>query len=192
MSVGSCILETTTTKGNTLHVLQWIAVEAEDEDTATQKVDTLLEQELNPGFSWFDWYIVGGGRWNVSEDEKDSFMAGYNTKTNIVISYDKDPNAFYAKIQECLTARVEDYEKYLAEVKESGVIAKLDNYGGVMSYDYAFYALNALLRYQTGQWWHDTCFYDGVHDSTNATHILAKISNNEGKNLYLVPVDFHF
>jgi len=184
-----------------LHVLQWIAVSAVDEDEAVTVTNSLLEEEMgdaeNPS-SWYDWFIVGGGRWNVSEDEKDSFMAGYNTKTNLVISYDKDPNAFYAKIQECLSKRVEDYDRYLAEAKENNVFAKLENYGGVMSYDYAFYALNSLVRYQTGEWWHDSWFYDFTHYSTNATHILAKIAlhqsetPNQVSELFLVPVDFHF
>ena len=184
-----------------MHVLQWIAVTAVDEDEAVSVTNSLLEEVMGDSDSpstWYDWFIAGGGRWNVSEDEKDSIMAGYLPKSNMVISYDKDPNTFYAKIQECLSRRVEDYNKYLAEVKESGVIAKLDNYGGVMSYDTSFYSLNALLRYQTGDWWCDSWFYDFTHYSTNATHILAKIAThqaetpNQVSELFLVPVDFHF
>ena len=110
----------------------------------------------------------------------------------MVISYDKDPNQFRAKIDDCIQQRMVDYKQYLAEVKENNVIDKLENYGGAMSYDYHFYALNRLLAYQMGEWSHDSWFFDMVHDSTNATHILSKIDRNEGKNIFLVPVDFHF
>ena len=79
-----------------------------------------------------------------------------------------------------------------AEVKENNVLDKLENYGGAMSYDYHFYSLHSLLRYQMGEWSHDSWFFDMVNDSTNATHILSRIDRNEGSNLYLVPVDFHF
>jgi len=43
-----------------------------------------------------------------------------------------------------------------------------------------------------GSWSHDSWFYDFITDSTNATHILSKLDNNEGENFYLVPIDFHF
>jgi hypothetical protein len=185
--------DTTKRKRNPLHTLHWIAVEAEDRDEAVRTVDNNLESYMSGNdapSTWYDWYIVGGGRWNTAEG--DDLEEAYKTKSNMVISYKEDPNAFRAKIDNCLQQRVVDYNNYLAEVKESKVIDKLDNYGGTMSYDYHFYALNALLRFQTGEWWHDSWFFDMVHDSTNATHILSKLDNNQGENIFLVPIDFHF
>ena len=176
-----------------MHVLQWIAVEAEDVENAVGIVDSNLESYMSGNDSpstWYDWYVVGGGRWNIGEDE--DWKSGYDTKTNMVISFVDDPNAFRAKIQECLQTRIDEYQKYLAEVKESNVMEKLEDYGGVMSYSPAFYALNALLRYQMGDWSHDTWFFDMVHDSTNAGHILADMDSDSSKNFFLVPVDFHF
>jgi hypothetical protein len=176
-----------------MHTLHWIAVEAENEENAVDIVDQTLDSYMSGNdapSTWYDWYVVGGGRWNTAEDE--DLMAGYTKKSNMVISYDKDPNAFRAKIDEGVQQRIADYNQYLAEVKETKVIDKLDNYGGAMSYDYHFYALNRLLAHQMGEWSHDSWFFDMVHDSTNATHILSKIDRNEGKNLYLCPVDFHF
>jgi len=176
-----------------MHTLHWIAVEANDKDEATTNATSLLEAQMGNEdnyTSWYDWFIVGGGRWNTTED--DGIMEGYKTKTNMIISYKEDPNAFRAKIDDCIQQRMVDYKQYLAEVKESNIIHKLDNYGGAMSYDYHFYALNALLRFQMGSWSHDSWFYDFITDSTNATHILSKLDNNEGENFYLVPIDFHF
>jgi hypothetical protein len=119
-------------------------------------------------------------------------MEDYITKTNMVISYKENPNAFRAKIDDCIQQRMVDYKELLAEVKESNIISKLDNYGGTMSYDFHFYSLNALIRFQLGEWSHDSWFFDMIADSTNATHILSKLDNNQGENFYLVPVDFHF
>ena len=177
-----------------MHTLHWIAVEAEDEENAVDVVDQTLDSYMSGNdapSTWYDWYVVGGGRWNTADDE-DNPMTGYIKKSNMVISYAKDPNAFRAKIDDCIQQRMVDYKQYLAEVKESHVIDKLENYGGAMSYDYHFYALNRLLAYQMGEWSHDSWFFDMVHDSTNATHILSKIDKGEGENIFLVPVDFHF
>ena len=176
-----------------MHTLHWIAVEAEDLDDAVRNVDMTLESYMSGNdapSTWYDWYVVGGGRWNTAEG--DDFTEGYKTKSNMVISYKEDPNAFRARIDKCIQQRIEDYNQYLAEVKETKVIDKLDNYGGTMSYDYHFYALNALLRFQLGGWEHDTWFFDMIADSTNASHVLSKIDSDQGENIYLVPVDFHF
>jgi hypothetical protein len=176
-----------------MHTLHWIAVEADDVEDAVVTVSSNLESSMSDGenlSTWYDWYIVGGGRWNTAEG--DDFEEAYKTKSNMVISYKEDPNAFKAKVFECIQQRVTDYEEYLAEVKESKVIDKLENYGGVMSYDHHFYALNALLRFQMGERWHDTWFFDMTADSTNASHVLSKIDSDQGENIYLVPVDFHF
>lgn len=171
-----------------MHVLQYIAVEAENKEEAADYAESLLNQEMGDGegtSSWYDWFVVGGGRWNGEQDP-------YKNSSNMVISYDEDPNAFNGKLQELIANRIDTYNEYLAEVKDIDIMAKLDNYGGVLSYDMSLYSFGRLLAYQQGRWDYDSKFYDMVHWSTNATHILAKISNNEGKNLYLVPIDFHF
>ena len=176
-----------------MHVLQWIAVEAEDVENAVTTVDQTLESYMSGNDSlstWYDWYVVGGGRWNTTEDEP--MFEAYRTKTNMVISFATDPNTFRAKIDECIQYRIEEYNRYLAEVKESNVMEKLEQFGGAMSYSPEFYALNALLRFQMGEWYWDSKFFDMIADSTNATHILSKLDNNQGENFYLVPVDFHF
>jgi hypothetical protein len=176
-----------------MHTLHWIAVEAEDAEDAVVTVSSNLDSYMSGNeapSTWYDWYVVGGGRWNTAEG--DDFEEAYKTKSNMVISYKEDPNAFRAKIDECIQQRVTDYNQYLAEVKETKVIDKLDNYGGVMSYDFHFYALNRLLAYQMGEWSHDSWFFDMIEDSTNASHTLSKIDSEQGENIYLVPVDFHF
>ena len=184
----------TTTKGNKLHTLQWVAVEADDVDTALITAKSELESQMGGDDyatnTWYDWFVAGGGRWNISEDE--DWQAGYEDKTNMVIAFEDNPNAFTAKIQQLIAYRIDLYNKYLEEFKGQDILDKLDNYGGVMTYDPAFYALSRLIAFQQGNWDYDSGFYDLVHWSTNATHILSKIDNGLGENLYLVPIDFHF
>lgn len=184
----------TTTKGNKLHTLQWVIVEAEDEQVAADIAEGLLNEEMGSGdntSTWYDWFVVGGGRWNPEQDQ-------YSNSSNMVISYDRDPNAFSGKLQELIADRIDTYNQYLAEVKEQDIMAKLENYGGVMTYDPSLYAFSRLIEYQQGVWNWDSKFLDFTTYSTNATHILARISSHQIESpekvlgIYLVPVDFHF
>lgn len=172
-----------------MHTLQWVVVEADDKESAIGAATVLLEEEMGSGenpATWYDWFVSGGGRWNPNGGD---FNDG---NTSLVIDYKEDPNAFRAKIDELIQARVEQYNEYLSEVKQVDIMALLENYGGVMTYSMDFYAVSRLLDYQRGIWNYDSKFYDLVHWSTNATHILSKLDKNEGDNLFLVPIDFHF
>ena len=177
-----------------MHTLQWVVVEAEDLDTAAETAERLLQEAMGDSespSSWYDWYVVGGGRWNDSQDD-------YDNSTNMIISYDKEPNEFSGQLQELISNRIDTYNEYLSEVKDLDIMAKLDNYGGVMTYDMSLYPLARMLDFQQGNWNYDSKFYDLVHWSVNATHILAKISGHQIEtpgtplNLFLVPIDFHF
>lgn len=171
-----------------MHTLQWVVVEADDVDTAAENAERLLQEAMGDSespSSWYDWYVVGGGRWNDQQDD-------YENSTNMIIAFEDNPNAFSGKLNELISNRIDTYNEYLAEIKDIDIMAKLDNYGGVMTYDMELYSLKNLLRFQSGDWFYDSKFYDLVHWSTNATHILSKIDNGLGENLYLVPIDFHF
>jgi hypothetical protein len=177
-----------------MHVLQWVTVEADDEETAATEAERLLEEAMgdseNPA-SWYDWFVVGGGRWNQMQDP-------YHNSTNMIISYDKDPNGFRGQIDKCITNRIATYNEYLEEVKKYDILAKLDNYGGVMEYDPMFYSLRNVIKMKSGDWTYDSCFYDFIAWSTNATHILSKLDNHDlvtpktVSKFFLVPIDFHF
>lgn len=182
-----------------MHVLQWIAIEANDEDEAVANVTSELEVAMGDGenyISWYDWFVVGGGRWNT--EEGDGIMSGYTPKTNMVISYDKDPNGFRARVDKCIQNRIDTYNEYLTEVKKYDILAKLETYGGVMEYDPMFYSLSSLVKMKSGDWTYDSWFYDFIADSSNATHILSKLDKHDqdtpkvAAGIFLVPVDFHF
>ena len=98
MSVGQTIMNTT--RKVIMHVLQWIAIEADNKEdallTAKRQLESLMGEE-GSGATWYDWFVVGGGRWNVAEDE--DWKTGYDEKTNMIISLEEDGiDVFKAKL----------------------------------------------------------------------------------------------
>ncbi len=57
-----------------MHILQYIAVKAVDEHDAIQNVRMDLEDCIERGDNWFDWFDEDGGRW-ASSDKPISFAA---------------------------------------------------------------------------------------------------------------------
>jgi hypothetical protein len=174
-----------------MHVLQWIAVEANNEDEAFRTVKDTLESELgNSEYStnsWFDWFVAGGGRWNPNPDSQ------YADDQSMIISYAKDKEAFLAKIDESISNRMDEFNGYRKqfEGKNVDINAKLDSYAGVMNYDFELYPLAKMIDMIQGQWDFNSYFYDMHHASTNTEH-MKKVLDLRPDVWYLVPVDFHF
>lgn len=172
-----------------MHVLQYIAVKADNEDEAFRTVKDTLESELgNNEYStnaWFDWFVVGGGR----------FVEGnpYAESTNSIISYDEAPAEYLAMVDSLISNRMDEFEAYRKHYNEKGVDieAKLDNYRGVMNYDFELYPLKKMIDMIQGEWDMNSYFYDMHHASTNPEH-MHKSLDLGNKNWYAVPVDFHF
>jgi hypothetical protein len=172
-----------------MHVLQHIAVIADSQDEAFRTVKEGLESELgNNEFatnSWFDWFVAGGGR----------FVEGnpYEESTNSIISYDEAPLDYRSMIDRAISNRMDEFESYRKSYNEKGIDleAKLDNYRGVMNYDFELYPLKKMIDMIQGEWDMNSYFYDMHHASTNPDHMYKNIDLGN-KNWYLVPVDFHF
>jgi len=172
-----------------MHVLQYIAVVADSQDEAFRTVKDTLESELgNDQFatnSWFDWFVAGGGR----------FVEGspYEESTDNIISYDKAPLDYRSMIDRMISNRMDEFESYRKSYGEKGIDleAKLDNYRGVMTYDFELYPLKKMIDMIQGEWDMNSYFYDMHHASTNPDHMYKSIDLGN-KNWYAVPVDFHF
>jgi hypothetical protein len=175
-----------------MHVLQWIAVQADNEDQAFRTVKYTLESELENNeyvsAAWFDWFVTGGGRWNPNEGSQYD-----DTDQSMVISYDKDPEMFLKTIDECVSNRIEEFKSYRKsfDEKQIDINTKLDSYVGEMQYDFELYPLKKMIDMLQGMWDYNSYFYDMHHASTNREHMLGAIDKGN-KNWYLVPVDFHF
>jgi hypothetical protein len=176
-----------------MHVLQYIAVEVEDQledpqQEAMQKVESFLQSEMGGNEyatnSWYDWFIIGGGRFV----EGDPYASSPN---HIVPSTNKD--VFVQTITDCLTSRKREFTDYRASFDKSEIDlnAKLDSYTGVMDYSFDLYPLAKMIDMLQGQWDYNSYFFDMEAFSTNPKYVLDKIEN-DNKNIYLVPIDFHF
>ena len=175
-----------------MHVLQHIAVQADDVDMAFRTVKDTLESELGSDESatnsWFDWFVVGGGRWNPNPNSQYS-----QDDQSLVISYDDTPAEYRLMIDSMLVNRMDEFNGYrkMFDEKNIDINAKLDNYKGVMNYDFELYPLAKMIDMIQGQWDMNSYFYDMHHASTNPEHMYKSIDLGN-KNWYAVPVDFHF
>jgi hypothetical protein len=172
-----------------MHVLQHIAVVADSQDEAFRTVKDSLESELgdyeSTTNSWFDWFVAGGGR----------FVEGdpYTDSTDSIILYDEAPAEYRDTIDKAIVSRMEEFNSYRKSYGEKGIDleAKLDNYKGVMNYDFELYPLKKMIDMIQGEWDYNSYFYDMHHASTNPDHMYKNIDLGN-KNWYLVPVDFHY
>jgi hypothetical protein len=178
-----------------MHVLQYLAVEVEDqledpEQEAMQLVEDFLNSEMGGNEyatnSWYDWFIIGGGRF-VSGDP-------YESSPNHIVSIDKSgKDVFIQTINDCLTSRMREFADYRASFDKSEVDlnAKLDSYTGVMDYSFELYPLKKMIDMMNGEWDYNSYYFDLETWSTNPKYILDEIEK-DNKEIYLVPIDFHF
>jgi hypothetical protein len=174
-----------------MHVLQYIAVVAYNKDEAFSTVKHNLESELgNDQFatnSWFDWFVAGGGRWNPNPDSQ------YQDDQTMIISYEESPDEYKSMIDTMISNRIEEFNSYRKSFEEKNIDLdnKLDNYKGVMNYDFELYPLKKMIDMIQGEWDFNSYFYDIENHSTNPEHMYKNIDLGN-KNWYAVPVDFHF
>ena len=165
---------------------------ADSQDEAFRTVKDGLESELgNNEFatnSWFDWFVTGGGRWNPNEGSQYD-----DTDQSMVVSYDKAPADYREAVDKAIISRMEEFNSYRKshEEKNIDINAKLDNYKGVMNYDFELYYMKKMIDMIQGEWDMNSYFYDMHTASTNPDHMYKSIDLGN-KNWYLVPVDFHF
>lgn len=172
-----------------MHTLQWIAVPVESdledqEAEAMQMVEDNLNNELNPGFSWFDWFVIGGGRWNPEQDP-------YASSSNMIISFEKNPDEFRAKIEECKELRMAEFKDLMKGLDFAKLQDMLFGYEGETQYFFELSSLKAAICLAQGYWDSNSYYFDIEHGSTNPKHMLDKLPSDT-VNWYLVPVDFHF
>ena len=180
-----------------MHVLQWIATQAEDKDEAYRRVEDTLQGMLGdfdmPTHTWYDWFVVGGGRWNMNEEDSHS-EAYVGGKTNMIISYDEDPVAFRTQVLRALEDRKSEFDGYAKDVDLS-IITKIIKDYDPKEFDFvafqSLYPIKKLIDMAYGTWDFNAYFYDMVNDTTTPKYLYESIDLGN-KNWYAVPVDFHF
>ncbi len=174
-----------------MHVLQWVAVEAEDKESALDNAKTQLEAlmgEDGSGSTWYDWFVAGGGRWNPNGDSQ------YKDDDSMIISaYEAGNDVIVKTINDCIESRMREFADYRESFNKAEIDlnAKLDTYTGVMDYSFDLYPLKKMIDMLQGEWDFNCYYFDLVNWSTNPKHILDRIEK-DNKEIYLVPIDFHF
>lgn len=171
-----------TVKGNTMHTVQLMLIEADADATAAgvqAEVDSLLA-EVNG--EWFDWYGEGAfgkglaGRWTEDYIKDD------------VLRYSDNPTRADELIEEFTKYRLD----HLAEAQKR--IADFDirtaEYNEQRDLMEPFYA-NRVAQILNGFWTSDSGLYDLTAYSTFTRYFRDRVKTDPTKQ-YLVVVDFHF
>ncbi len=174
-----------------MHVLQRIAVQADDKHHAFYSVKHYLEENMGSEYnlaSWYDWFVTGGGRWNTNDTD------GYDDDDqSMTISYDDEPRKFLDTVKEGIEARMAEFNLYRKHFNEKNVDINdcLDKYDGQMDFGFPLYELSKMIDMTQGKWDFNSYFYDMHHETTNTKYMLEDIDKGN-KNWYIVFVDFHF
>lgn len=174
-----------------MHVLQRIAVQADNKDQAFRSVKNYLENNMGDEYnlsSWYDWFVTGGGRWNANPDSQ------YDDEDqSMTISYDDNPQAFLAAVNNAIDERMSEFNQYRQSfnTKNVDINSVLDSYNGQMDFGFQLYELYKMIDMTQGKWDFNSYFYDMYHETTNTKYMLESIDTGN-KNWYLVFVDFHF
>lgn len=170
-----------------MHTLQYIAIQAEDKENAANIVNNLLEMECNPGSSWFDWFVVGGGRFADNEDSQ------YEDTHETVISFEENQVMFDSTVYDCWEQQGKEFQELLTEYKQSetNLLEMFEAYKGGIEYSMNLYPVKKMIDIMQGHWDYTTRLYDMTHWSTNTHHMNRSIADGN-KNWFLVPIDFHF
>ena len=178
-----------------MHVIQYIAVKSDSAENAHGSVQQYLETQLGtdeytPVSAWFDWFVVGGGRWASGENQ-------YNDEYTGDVASQDDPRfeEYLTKAHKYKLEATMDDLKYARKVDVAALLDKIENDQEGLYPMYAvtteLYAFYCLYKQLSGMWGPDSFYFDMEHDSTNLTHMKEAIDNGD-KDWYLVPVDFHF
>lgn len=168
-----------------MHVLQYIAVRADDEDMAMRVAEDTLNSEMGGNDysynSWYDWFVIGGGRF-VDGDP-------YKSSPNYIISYkEHGREGIQEKVDWAIEARKSEFAKYAKEIDYTTIPQIIYDYNGNTDYSMSLYGLSKCIDMLQGNWDFNSYFYDAETGSTNYQYMLDKLDDS----WYLIPVDFHF
>ncbi len=177
-----------------MHILQYIAVKAVDEHDAIQNVRMDLEDCIERGDNWFDWFDEDGGRW-ASSDKPISFAA--------------DPQKFVEKFAWLMNHRSAELRHLTERMGKTGydlpALISLHDPLTPLGNDQAqaLYGLTKIVKLLFMEWDYNSGFYD-LENDTAAPFDLAEVINtcksdtatgaadDDELTWWLVPVDFHF
>lgn len=176
-----------------MHVIQYVATTADNAESAHSFVKNYLESLMGNDEShntWYDWFIVGGGRWSSAPDPYDDEW--------IVDVVHQDSPKFQEYLDNAHKWRLEAVATDIKYARETDVAALLDKIENdqeglypMFSESMKLYPFRNLYNHLSGSWGPDSYFFDIISDCTHPTYMKQGIDNGD-KNWYIIPVDFHY
>jgi hypothetical protein len=172
-----------------MHTIHQIATQADSKEEAHARVKDYLETQLGEEFgtthTWYDWFVVGGGRWSTSDDPYDD-----NYSDDVVHSSDL---RFFQNIAKAMEWRKEELDRYVTSAKGINLSELLSLIGQVDDFKigHQLYDVKKIYDITIGMWDFNSYFFDMINDTTNDKYMQESLDKGD-KTWYLVPVDFHF
>ena len=172
-----------------MHTLHQIATQADSKEEAHRRVKDYLETQLGEDFgpspTWYDWFVVGGGRWSTSDDP-------YNTDYWPDVKHTSEIE-FFQNIAQAMEWRKEQLDRYVTSAKGINLSELLSLIGQVDDFKigHQLYDVKKIYDVTMGMWGHDSYFFDMINDSTTDKYMQESLDKGD-KTWYAVPVDFHF
>ena len=184
-----------------MHTLHMVAVKVDIDtvlgnpigavkDEASREVHSTLIGEERPYATWYDWFVVGGGRFAEGDAYGDNF--------DNAIAYHDDPEKFIAEMDKVLGWRKETATRMLDNLKVAdfdftNAIETSLTLGGKEEtrFDHNLWSALELSKIGLGYWTPDSHFFDLANGTASNKYILKDIEEGRGNEWVLVPVDFH-
>lgn len=174
-----------------MHTLHMVAVKVVAEelenikDEASREVHSTLLGDERPYATWYDWFVIGGGRFA----EGDAFGDNHDN----AIAYHNEPEKFIAEMDKVLGWRKENAERMLKTLRDEefdfayAVETAIEGRGEVSN----LWKALELAKIANGYWIPESHFYDLANGTASNEYILKDIEEGRGHEWVLVPVDFH-
>lgn len=178
-----------------MHTLQYIATRAASAEEAASDVENFLTNSMGDSeniSSWYDWFVIGGGRWSPDPDSQ------YNNTPSGTVQ--QGTPKFEEALQQAEKFRQDEYANTIRWAREKvpdleHLLVNLERDNKGLEADFAvsnsLYPLHRLYKMTSGCWDWDSYFFDSKNDTMDPRSMREGISSGE-TDWWLVPVDFHF
>lgn len=174
-----------------MHCIQYVAIAADSRAEARDQVESYLNENLGEGGTgnWYDWFVVGGGRWSTGDDP-------YNSDYVADIAHISD-SRFSEYLETAKKFRTEQRDSCLKKIRETDVEALVaraeaaSDFSERMSVGSDLFPFSRLSDVLWGTWNSDSYFFDASNDTTDWKFLEESMAKGD-QNWYFVPVDFHF
>jgi plasmid replication initiation protein len=183
-----------------MHILQYVAVKLEDKvdkdnldealSNAADEVESTLQGDEQQYADWYDWFIVGGGRFLEGDD--------YTKNHKNCIAFATEPEKFNEILERQLGWRMDEAKRLHEEVKDIDFNDVVEDFLSTRGYtrhetkfDNRVWSLGKLANLINDHWLSQSYFYDLTTGTPSPTYVTRDIGEGNGGHWVLVPVDFH-